>query len=226
MKMNTRFGLFGLSVCVVAGCGKTTPPTPAVPPSPPFVAEKAITPHLKADEKAPPQIPPEKTVPLADDPKNIEGYGQTRWGMTEKEVLMAEAQRVERLDEPIVFHKWTATLGIKMVEIEYDSYEVLFLFDDTDHKLAQVNLKCLDENNQLLNGRRFVSLEKLLTEKYGPPTFATNGKGESNESNNSRASWKLAKTTVELRHSHSGGFSDLTVIYRPVEASKKASNDL
>lgn len=152
----------------------------------------------------------------ADDPKNIAGYDKTVWGMSEDEVLNAESPLAEKLANPV---KTAAgdirSITIKAIKIASTEFRVLFIFDSKDRKLKQVTLEGL---NDLDPGFTFSSIEKLLTEKYGTPTY----KKEGND-----VSWKLPKTIIELLYFNIPSVRmQIFVIYRPAEASADASKHL
>lgn len=110
-------------------------------------------------------------VQAIDDAMNIAGYGKTIWGMTPDEVVNAEAPRAEKLEKP---EKYTIGLGIvkiKEIQIEGTKFSVTFVFDESEKKLQQVILTSAEKKNEKINARSFSSVEKLLTMKYGPPTF-------------------------------------------------------
>ena len=154
------------------------------------------------------------TLAADDDPRNISGYDNTVWGMTEDEVLQAEPL-AQRLDPPV---KTTAggirAVTLKDIRIASDPFTAQFIFDFKDRKLMQVTL---ESPKPLLSSRIFSDIEKLLTEKYGSPTYKQQGKN---------VSWKLTKTTIELMFVNLPGWVQVFVIYRPVGASADASKNL
>ena len=157
-------------------------------------------------------------VQADDDPKNIAGYGKTVWGMSEDEVLTAESPRVEKLDKPEKFTIGIATLSIKEIQIGVAKFRVLFIFNQNDMKLKQVILTSFEKNNPGINSNTFSSIEKLLIEKYGAPTYKEERRN---------ASWKLQKTVIDLTHANiSGIMTQVIVAYKPVESSVDASKNL
>jgi hypothetical protein len=122
---------------------------------------------------------------------DLDGFGKTAWGMTEDEVLEAEAPRAERRERPgeLVGGR-TATLCIKEVRTRAGMFSADFIFEDSDLRLIQVNLTSLDRMNPRAGSQAFSILKQLLTEMYGTPKLE-NGLSEI-------ASWKLGKTIVEL----------------------------
>jgi len=147
----------------------------------------------------------------ADDPKNIAGYGNTAWGMTPDQVLNAEGPRAERLEKPLKFKTGLGIIIIKEVQVGVAEFSAIFIFDESGQKLRQVNLTSFEKKNAGMSALSFSSIEKSLTEKYGAPIY----KEESRV-----ASWKLPKTSIDLRHSNIPGIlTQVTVSYRPSTAS-------
>jgi hypothetical protein len=146
----------------------------------------------------------------ADDPKNIAGYGNTAWGMTPDQVLNAEAPRAERLEKPLKFKTGLGIMIIKEVQIGAAKFSPIFIFDESGQKLRQVNLTSFEKKNAEMSALSFSSIEKSLTEKYGAPIYKEEGRV---------ASWKLSKTSIDLRHSNFPGvLTQVTVSYRPSAA--------
>jgi hypothetical protein len=106
------------------------------------------------------------------DPKDIEGWSKSRWGMTEEEILKAFKGKAVRLKEKETYHGAYATIGINDLEIDGHKYQVRFLMDNIKETLQQVNIKLKD--NELSAARRiFRELEVMLVEKHGPPSLKT-----------------------------------------------------
>ena len=156
-----------------------------------------------------------------DDPRNIAGYGKTVWGMTEDEVLQAEAPLAQKLDPPVK----TAGGGIRAVTISdikvgsKAGFSAQFIFDSKDRKLTQVTLESPKLSSSRESRDTFSDIEKLLTEKYGSPTYKQEGKN---------VSWKLTKRTIELMNVNipQAGWVQVYVMYKPVGASADASKNL
>src|SRR4030042_2300819 len=132
----------------------------------------------------------------ADDPRNIAGYGKTVWGMTPDQVLNAEAPRAERLEKPLKFKTGLGIIIMKEVQIGAAKFSAIFIFDEPGQKLRQVNLTSFEKKDEGISALSFSSIEKSLTDQYGSPTY----KKESRV-----ASWKLPKTSIDLRHSNLPG---------------------
>lgn len=154
----------------------------------------------------------------AEDPKDIAGYGKSVWGMSVEEVLIAEGDRIKRSDQPGKDKESTTGLSIENIEIGSNRFRAIFLFSDRDQKLAKVRLSGLERNSQFTNARSFSTIEKLLTEKYGPPTF---------KQENKSVSWKFTKTSIELSHLIIPGLlTQVVIIYKSASASMEEFKNL
>ncbi len=119
------------------------------------------------------------------DAKDIAGYDKTMWGMTEEEVLAAEAPLAERLEKPsTMVNGDIVTIVIRGIEIAGIQFSGYFIFDPQDRKLIAVGLQSAMEM-----GASVGSIEKYLTEKYGQPA---------NKKEGENLLWELPKTTIEL----------------------------
>lgn len=159
------------------------------------------------------------TAQTADDPKLIEGYGKTKWGMTPDEVVVSEAPRAEKLKKPEKYADNTVAL-VKIHDLQIGATEVTasFFFGESGQKLEQVVLAGIAMHSDIANAISFTAIEKLLTEKYGPPTFREAGK---------TAFWKLPKTSIDLTHSHIPGLvSLLTITYSPPTSADNTGKNL
>jgi hypothetical protein len=146
-------------------------------------------------------------------PRNIAGYGKTTWGMTPDQVVSAEKPRAEMLERPVRYYTGLGLVTIKEIDIEAAKFSVMFIFEGARQELGQVNLSSAEQTNGGINARSFSNLEKLLTEKYGPPTFKDEGR---------TVSWSLARTSIELENKNFPGIlSSVTVVYRPISDGRK-----
>lgn len=158
------------------------------------------------------------SVLAADDPKSMAGYGKTTWGMTPDEVLKAETPRAEKLEKPEKFKTGLGIITIKEIQIGVTKFSAIFIFDESGQKLQQVNLTSAEKKNPGVNVLSFSSVEKLLTEKYGSPTYKEGTRV---------VSWKLPKTSIDLTHLNIPGIiSQVTVSYKPTTTSGNAARDL
>jgi len=128
------------------------------------------------------------TLAADDDSRNIAGYDKTVWGMSEDEVLAAEAPRAEKLANPSrMANGDTVSIVIKGLEIERIQFSAYFIFDSQNRKLIGVGLQSAADIGADV-GSTLSRIENFLTEKYGQPS----------DKNDENVLWNLPKTTIEL----------------------------
>jgi len=128
------------------------------------------------------------TLAADDDPRNIAGYDKTVWGMSEDEVLAAEAPRAEKLANPSrMANGDTVSIVIKGLEIERIQFSAYFIFDSQNRKLIGVGLQSAADIGADV-GSTLSRIENFLTEQYGQPS----------DKNDENVLWNLPKTTIEL----------------------------
>jgi len=147
--------------------------------------------------------------------KDVEGWRGARWGMTEDQILKAFEGEAVRLEEVQIYHRRYASIGIKDFEISGHKFYVHFLMDNKEKTLRQVNIRAKEET---LGGIKvvFKSLEQLLVEKYGKPSF------ENEEEDSGKIVWKFPSTVIELTYGITRGpnrgrilFKTLAITYHP-----------
>ena len=114
------------------------------------------------------------------------GYGNTDWGMTPSQVVAAEKGRA-KIITPAQYKIGIGKVQSENIEVSSGLYTATFIFDNDD-RLIQTNLVSNEKNNAGIAQIHFNSLNKLLTQKYGEPSF------KSAES----VTWKTPDTTIEL----------------------------
>ncbi|HIJ96423.1 MAG TPA: hypothetical protein HPP94_11925 [Desulfuromonadales bacterium] len=158
------------------------------------------------------------TAQAADDTNNLRGYGKAVWGMTPNEVIKVEKQRAEKLKQTEKYENLVGIVTIKEIQIGITKFSAIFLFDESGQKLEQVNLNSF-ENDSSTNAFTFTSVEKLLTEKYGAPTY---------KKGNASASWKMKHTSINLQliDLPNANISKVIISYQSSARSKNAVHDL
>ncbi len=145
-------------------------------------------------------------------PKDVEGWNKARWGMTENEVLKVfegKATAVEKPQKTLGLSKqWDAYVLVVLDEIEIgkDKYTVNFIFDGNDKKLIKVAVVIKDKSPSEL---QFSSLEQMLTEKYGSPSFTKDDRTPDKRlsrgvvlegSDLLERAWNFPSTIIELKY--------------------------
>ncbi|MCU4589090.1 hypothetical protein KTJ20_10040 [Acinetobacter ursingii] len=114
------------------------------------------------------------------------GYGNTYWGMDPNQVLEAEKGKAQ-LTQPEKYKIGWGKVIIENINIGTGVFTATFLFDEED-KLIQTNLVSNEKRSNAIVTSYFDQLHKLLTQKYGEPTFKAKD----------TISWKTQSTTIEL----------------------------
>lgn len=145
-------------------------------------------------------------------PKDVEGWNKARWGMTENEVLKVLEGKATAIEKPQKYQglskQWDAYAPVVLDEIEIgnDKYTVDFIFDDNDKKLIMVIVSIKDKSPSEV---QFSSLEQMLTEKYGSPSFTKDDKTPDKRlstgvvlegSDSLERAWNFPSTIIELKY--------------------------
>jgi hypothetical protein len=153
------------------------------------------------------------------------GYGKTTWAMSPDAVMSAESSRAFRLEKPERYKGAVGLIRIPHLEIASQDFHAEFLFDEKGERLVQVLVKSYEEKNPRVNVGVFRSLEKILTEKYGAPSYKSDLAPY--KVGDHVISWCLGETVIELHYLHiSDSFAMVSVSYIPVAASTVRSQDL
>lgn len=153
--------------------------------------------------------------------KDLAGWQDTRWGMTEKELLETVKTGIKKLEKRATYDDGLyVDYTIPDYEIEGRKYEVSFQFDGKTNKLARVLIKDYSlQKVTIPQDGAFNALETLLTRKYGAAGYKKDDKGRDDMS--LKRQWVLPTTTLELSYSWLGGelkFSLLTITYFPTKS--------
>lgn len=159
------------------------------------------------------------------DARALNGYGKTTWGMTPDKVLAAESPRAKTMAKPTSFRGGSAGLvTIPLLKISSVSFSAVFVFD-AKKKLKRVVLTSTQQRHHSVNVVDFNSLEQLLVEKYGPPTYKTDLPLEAE--GNHDVSWKLPKTMIKLSLLYiPRDVTTVTISYRPTASADEETKDL
>lgn len=159
------------------------------------------------------------------DSHSLNGYGKTTWGMTPEKVLAAESPRAKSITKPTSFRGGSAGLvTIPSLRISSVSFTAVFVFD-AKNRLKRVVLTSAQQRHHSVNMVDFTSLQQLLVEKYGPPTFKTDLPLEAEGSHD--VSWKLPKTMIRLSLLYiPRDVTTVTISYRPTALADEETKDL
>jgi hypothetical protein len=144
--------------------------------------------------------------------KDVEGWNKARWGMTENEVLKVFEGKATAIEKPVkckgLSNQWDAYALVVLdeIEIDKDKYTVKFVFDGNDKKLIAVIVSTKDERP---SESQFLSLEQMLTEKYGSPSFTKDDREPDKRLSSGvilegsdllNRAWNFPSTIIELRY--------------------------
>ena len=143
---------------------------------------------------------------------DLEGWQQTRWGMTDAEIVQAvgteHLKRTARED----YRDWYAELQIQDVEVGHYRFDVIFQMEKASNRLAQVLIAYDADGTENLSGA-FKAARKMLQEKFGEPVRL----GTSDN-----WAWIFPTTTIVLSSLAIEEITyRVTVMYRPTSSTSK-----
>jgi len=150
-------------------------------------------------------------------PSDVLGYRQTRWGMTASELREAIGDELEESASRRDFKKYYADYHLSDIEIDGDSYQVIFQFDKETDRLAQVLLR-RDCDTFAPPVLAYQSVEALLTRKYGAPTL------RSGEPLDQVTQWIFPTTSIELMLTFVEGVTSMISIRYESATSSNTDN--
>jgi len=145
--------------------------------------------------------------------KDIKGWRNAKWGMSEDELLSTFRGEAVRLDKISEWPDMFASIWIKDYDIAGNNYDVFFQMDKKSKLLKQVLIGGKGKREYSFE---FQKLEQMLTEKYGAPSYKTSSNIATKEA------WNYPSTIIELLTLHViNRFSTLSLVYHPPEGSNK-----
>ena len=146
----------------------------------------------------------------------MDGYGQSKWGMSPDQVVAAEKGRVHLINPPLKYKNASGAAGIDKIDIGYHDFKVVYQF--TKNHLTQVIVQSIENKNSAINKRAFIDVESLLTQKYGQPNFKDEG---------AKVVWNQPGTSIELNLLDIEGITSIvTVMYTPSSQTLKSTDNL
>ncbi len=137
-------------------------------------------------------------LPTFGQLKDVQGWREAKWGMTEDEILKAFKGEAVHLDKAQDWDQLNlyASIGINNYDINGDKYNVYFAMDKTAKTLKMIQIYAADKQYGLFQ-MRFKNLEPIFTEKYGAPSFKDNSDRIVNKS---VVAWYFPSTKIELQY--------------------------
>jgi len=124
--------------------------------------------------------------------KDVKGWRDARWGLNEDQLLALFKGEAIRLNEVVEYKEWYAAIAIPNYEISDYEYTVHFLMDKKNKTLEQVNIIATSKTLESIY-KAFSQLEKVLREKYGPPSFRNDGETDTRD-----VIWNFPSIIIDL----------------------------
>ncbi len=134
----------------------------------------------------------------AADGTNVTGWGLTKWGMNEAEVLAALKSMARKSIKAEPLKDLICLVEIPIVSIDGQPFDGRLFFDKKTRTLRKV---VLNATKAVKNPESvFSSLEQKLIEKYGKPDFENDNKKEFGGSIpiDRKRAWKRGSTRIQL----------------------------
>jgi hypothetical protein len=125
--------------------------------------------------------------------QDVDGWDRARWGMSEDELIKAFEGQIVKLPETSRNNRMYSDLGIDDLEIRGSRYQIRFYMDNRTNVLIQVSIA---PKQGTASVALFKSLEHMLVEEYGNPSYKDNEKGKKMERH--RREWSFRRTVIEL----------------------------
>ena len=159
-----------------------------------------------------------KTQEKHTSPTDLLGWQETRWGMSETELVEVLGDRIEHLPKKQYFKYNTTYTNYFVPEytLVQTAFEVYLQMNDKCGGLSQVLVRHLDEGSTPHRDFECADLKTALSAKYGPETssFASREPGL----DRMETTWVFPTTTVVLSYSWNEGVStSLAVRYFPTD---------
>ena len=147
--------------------------------------------------------------------KDVPGWQEARWGMTEQQLLTAFKTDIKKLPKRMTYNTTYADYGILDYEIDGQKYNVYFQMSSETNKLSGVLVSHTRTKSRTPLDIYFNNLDALLTRQYGAAGY------QKDEHENGVISldrkWSFPTTTIKLGYSWLSGinFSLLFIRYYP-----------
>ena len=138
--------------------------------------------------------------------KDVKGWNNSKWGMTENEVVKAFNGNVKHLEENKISKDGDGYCSLRMegIEIDKEKYFADFWFDN-NKKLYEVLIQPNKEGGSKLSEINFLEyqfkdLERKIIEKYNKPISDEDKDDKKNEIIKHQRLWNFPSTTIELNY--------------------------
>ena len=134
--------------------------------------------------------------------KDVLGWENSRWGMSDKDLVAAFGSRLQKLPKREAFLKWHTDYVIS-TQSGGVVYTVFFQMADDTNRLSQVLVRLNEMESKTSREDVFKLLASSLGHDYGEPTAQTNERYRFLSKFNGMAlsrTWKFPTTTMELAY--------------------------
>ena len=163
-------------------------------------------------------------VPSSAQQKDVLGWEDSRWGMSERNLITAFGSRLTKLSEPMSFLDLHADYIVAALEIQGQRFTVFFQMDNRTNRLSQVLVRLNEMEARLPREELFSKLDSQLTQQYGPATSRSDERDFKStiKSVCLNRTWKFSTTTVELYYGWDSQInaSLLTIRYFPTDVAR------
>jgi hypothetical protein len=124
-------------------------------------------------------------------PKDVDGWGKIKWGMTSAQAKTAYGSQIQDADEK---------LEIKSLAVGDINMKVSFGAVPGSTRIKQVVLSMAEEPQPFMSALAFRTLKSLLMQKYGRPTDQGKEYGDdpANRTETTFAVWTFPSTVIRL----------------------------
>lgn len=140
------------------------------------------------------------SFPLFALESELNGFGNSKWGMTADEVFSSENGNVVLLKKPLVFNKTVGLVQRDKIDISIYKFSAIYQFNSESKKLQQVVLKPIDNKYSY---DVFESVESKLIIKYGQPAYRkalqrTEYKSIGKWTEDAKSVWRIGETEISI----------------------------
>ncbi len=162
------------------------------------------------------------SAPGFTQPKDVLGWQDARWGMSEKDIISVFGLKAKKLPERQLFLGRYVDYAIPEFVIAGKMFTVFFQMDNDSNKLSQVLVRFNEMKSRTSREDIFNRLVSSLAREYGAPSVKSDERQSFLVKFNRirlNRTWKFPTTTVELNYGWDSQIyaSLLTIRYFPTQ---------
>jgi hypothetical protein len=163
-------------------------------------------------------------VPSSAQQKDVLGWENSRWGMSERNLISSFGSRLTKLSEPMSFLDLHTDHIVAALEIQGQRFTVFFQMNNRTNRLSQVLVRLNEMEARLPRDELFSNIDSQLTHQYGSATSRSDERDFKStiKSVYLYRTWKFPTTTVELYYGWDSQIyaSLLTIRYFPTDGAR------